>query len=409
MMDTQNYVLDPTHPEVQRWLERLYRRMTLDWGFTYQKLDFTRAVVLNRDAVFHKNVPRAEAYRMGIEAIRRGAGPDAYILNCGGLYGPSLGLVNGQRTGSDVRSWWPEKSQEQKTAHAGRAAGPGELVAPLTVKQNVLRFWMNSLWHNDPDALMVRRRVRMFRGVPFSLGLLTDDEATVLALNEYFAGGQVGTTEPLSEIDRDRLGLLRHIVPSLGRAAVPRDLFGGQRFPSIFDTEVSPRARGLEGWHTVAILNWWDEPSERTFVLDDSTVGEFSREHDSFVISEFWSGRLWEGVNRGESIDLGAIPPHAAVLLRIAPRREAVPTLLHSSGHFSMGGSEIRSWRLTPGRLVVGIEWNWDYPLELTVRSRAGRDWKTPAPASYVFLRDRRTTVIRVPGRFRADVVIEEE
>ncbi len=393
------YVLDPTHPEVQKWLEDLFRKMTYDWGFTYHKLDFVRAVADAPDAKFYNNqATRAEAYRMGIAAARRGAGPDAYIYICGGLYSPSAGLVQGQRTGSDVRSMWPV-----------RPAGVTGPVAPHTVKQNVLRYWMNKLWHNDPDALMVRRRTEMFRNLNLSLGLLTDDEARVLTLNQYFAGGIVEFTEPMPEVDEDRLGLLRHVIPSIGEAAIPRDMFSGYRYPRIYDVEVSPKAHELGTWHTLAIINWEDTSVDERFTLDETTLGKFAREHERFVISEFWTGQIWNDVKYGDTIELGEMAPHSPKLLRVAPRVETQPSLIHSNGHFSMGGTEIRSWEYREGKLKVAIDWKWDYPIEFVLQSSIDKRWKGGDGFCKVYSEDPRKAIIQLPRRYRGVIELIEE
>lgn len=351
------YVLDTTNPEVLKWIEDLYRKLVYEWGFTYHKLDFIRAVALNPDVAYYdKKATRAQAYRMGFEAVRRGAGEQAYICVCGGLYDATLGIADGQRTGSDVRSTWPKPE-------AGE-----EISAPKTVKQNILRYWMNDLWDNDPDALMVRRNDTPFRNLDLSLGLLNDNQAKTLALNQYWGGGQVCFTEPMKEIDDDRLGLLRHIIPSAGNAAVPRDMFEGKRLPSIMDTAVVPNAAGMLPWHTVSVVNWREQEQQMDFILDEYYLGSFAREHKEYVVSEFYTGRIWERVTYGTKISLGSVKPHSAVHLRVAPENSSTPVLVYTNGHFSMGATEISTWDYHDGRLRVGINWKWQYPLELKIK-----------------------------------------
>jgi alpha-galactosidase len=72
------YALDPTHPEVQAWLEELARTVR-GYGFDYLKLDFLYAGAL-RGARYDRNAPAAAAYRAGIEALRRGAGEDCFFV-----------------------------------------------------------------------------------------------------------------------------------------------------------------------------------------------------------------------------------------------------------------------------------------------------------------------------------------
>ena len=65
----RSFVLDPTHPEVLDFLERLYHRLTHEWGFTYHKLDFTRAIGEPDVLFYDRTKNRAEAYRAAFEAI----------------------------------------------------------------------------------------------------------------------------------------------------------------------------------------------------------------------------------------------------------------------------------------------------------------------------------------------------
>ena len=64
-----------------------------------------------------------------------------------------IGLVDGQRMGADVLSMWVSDINRD-----GKAL-------PFTVKQNLLRYYMNQWWNNDPDALMVRRQKEMVRNL----------------------------------------------------------------------------------------------------------------------------------------------------------------------------------------------------------------------------------------------------
>jgi hypothetical protein len=308
MNNTDNLVWDVTHPKVQLWIEALYRKLTA-WGYTYHKLDFTRAVALHSDVTFYQSgATRAEAYRMGIEAVRRGIGAEGYLLICGGLYSAPSGLVDAHRTSSDVLSMWSE--------HDGKQGGQ---VAPFTMKQNTLRYWMNELWHNDPDALMVRRQEERFRSLDLSLGKLTDDEARVTALNQYWGGGLVCFPEPMNEIEDDRLGLLRHLIPSLGKAATPRDMYDGVRYPRILGTAMDAREAGLGRWQTVSVVNWSDEPVHATVCVDETLLGSFAMEYEAFHVSEFWSGNMQVDVKSGSTLDVGVLPPHSAVHLKFVP------------------------------------------------------------------------------------------
>lgn len=251
-------ILDITNPAVVQWIEDLYIYLR-ECGFRYHKLDFTRAPVVEPDAVFFDpTVPRAHAYREAIEAVRRGIGEDAYLLICGGLYDAVIGLADGQRAGSDVLSMWNDPF------------GQGGKAAPFTIKQAVLRAWMNAWWDNDPDALMIRRRSAPERGLALTYGLLNEEETKTSVLNQYFGGGLVCSTEPMNQMQDDRLYALRHILPLVPVKTVARDMFKGNRYPSVMDTKV---LKG--GYHTVSFVNWDDEKTILPeLYLDDSFVGD---------------------------------------------------------------------------------------------------------------------------------------
>lgn len=108
-----------------------------------------------------------------VEAVRRGMGDDSYFLMCGGLYDPIIGLVEGQRMAADVLSMWRSGINRDGKSQ------------PFTVKQNMLRYYMNHWWNNDPDALMVRRRREMERELRLTLGLLNEEEVKTAVVNRY--------------------------------------------------------------------------------------------------------------------------------------------------------------------------------------------------------------------------------
>ena len=343
VMDGDNYVLDPTHPEVQRWLEALYHRLGRKWGYSYHKFDFTRAAAQAKDAVFHDpTATRAQAYRRGLETIRRALGDSAYMLICGGLYLPSIGIADGQRSGSDVKSRWTNPRADTR------------------IRQNLLRYWMNRLWHQDPDALMVRRREEAYRGNPLSVGLLDEEEVRTLMVNQYLGGGLICFTERMGELDADRAALYRHCVPSLGVASVPADLFEEGRIPAIHVTRVRARAEGLPPWHTVTLINFQDDPRTFELTLDEHVlIPPPDRTDGRFLVWEFFERRLIGSVRWGEDLPPIAVPPHGTRVLRVAPWDGCSPALLATDRHLSMGGVEIAAWTARDGGIEVRIQSVW--------------------------------------------------
>ena len=359
MNDMQNLVLDPTVAAVQAFIEAIYRDLR-QRGFSYFKLDFMRAVAEPGVAFADDTCNRADAFRLALEAVRRGAGEDAYINVCGGLYGPSLGLADAQRSGSDVKSLWPVAPEGEEITGYG----------PFTIKQNTLRYWMNRLWHNDPDALMVRRRATPARGESLSLGLLTDDEALTCTLNQYLGGGLVCFSENLAEIDSDRLMLLRHCVPSIGAAAIPRDLLQAPRFPAIFTSAIDTPPPGLQPWYTISVVNWFDEPRVFEVPLDGDLLPGIDLDRP-VVISRF-AAEDTQSVLAGDMLRLGPVPAHGCQVWKVQFSSAEAPMLMGTDGHFSMGAAEVTAWSATPEGLTLTIHWPWPMRLRLWLRPPAG-------------------------------------
>jgi len=354
------WTLDPTYPGVCEFLEETFRKITFEWGYHFHKFDFMRSVFNDPRVCFHDpSATRLEAYRMGLEAIRRGTGPDAYLCVCGGHFGGSLGIAQSQRSGSDVRGWWDGMMKPR-------------------IKQNVLRTWMHRLWHVDPDAVLLRRRdVPLIEGPhgQYSLGRLTDDEARVVTLNQYLSGGLVCVAEKFRELDEDRRALLRHILPTMDAPALPLDPLEPVA-PSLLVAQVEPQCPGLGRWNTLAVINWDDEPKAIPVVLSDAVTRGMKAQR--FLVFELFEQQVLGLFEAGAAVDLGSLPPHSCRQLRIAPWEGDQPVLAGTDMHLSGGGVEIAAWQVTSDREVSGmVETPWDYSVQLTVAFPAGTGFVT--------------------------------
>jgi alpha-galactosidase len=346
MNKIDHWVLDLTFPGVCDFLEETYRKLAHDWGYEYFKFDFMRSVFLQKGQRFYDPTKtRLEAYHMGLEAIRRGTGPDAYLAVCGGHYGGSLGIANSQRSGSDVVSIWRSKEIPK-------------------FRQNILRTWMSRLWHVDPDAMMVRKREERFHSDrELSLGLLTDDEARTIALNQYIAGGLITFTEFMPELGDERKALYRHVIPPVNASSIPLDIFD-PLCPSKMVTEVNPKCSNLGSWVTVAMINWTDEVKNMSLDLSQSVLKSIPGSH--FLVFEFFSQKIIGIYEPDDVINLSEVAAHHSRLLRIVPWDGVKPVLAGTDLHFSGGAVEIASWKIGNRRIEGEIETIWDYPVTVT-------------------------------------------
>jgi alpha-galactosidase len=143
------WALDLTHPGVQEHLTRLIHRVVHEWGFTYLKLDFINAGAI--PGARHSGAPREQAYRDALALIRRVAGPEVYLLGSGGLLLPSLGLVDGLRSGPDVAPLWTNYATDD----------PSDAMAYNAVVNTLHRLWQSPLLQVDPDVVYFRSRLNL--------------------------------------------------------------------------------------------------------------------------------------------------------------------------------------------------------------------------------------------------------
>jgi len=213
------YVLDITISDTWNYLEKLYSNLR-NKGFKYHKIDFTRAPLINKNANYkNKYITPITAYRNACLSIRKGIKEDSFLLMCGGLFETLIGIADGMRTGSDILSMW------KKNIGGGKSL-------PYTMKQSLLRYYMNKWWFNDPDALMIRDNKIMDKGGKLSLGLLNKEEIKTSLINELLGCGLISTTEALDKISRKLLENYKHIVPIRNIRIKIDNLLNIKRYPN---------------------------------------------------------------------------------------------------------------------------------------------------------------------------------
>ncbi|MGH7813007.1 MAG: glycoside hydrolase family 36 protein [Candidatus Binataceae bacterium] len=185
------YALDPSNPAFAEHLERLFAKLAREFGYSYLKLDFLYAAAAEgrRHGL---TLTRAETLRRGLEAIRAGAGGDAFILGCGCPLGPAVGIVDGMRIGPDVAPFWGDTT-----------GGMGEPSTLHAVEAIVSRSFMHRrLWLNDPDCLMLRARETH----------LSADERGALTASIAASGGMLLISDDMALLDRDAARMFRTVA-----------------------------------------------------------------------------------------------------------------------------------------------------------------------------------------------------
>lgn len=341
------YAVDPTSPYAPTYFNNMYKRLR-DWGFKVHKFDFLRSVLTTDEIVFYnKKFNRAQAYRLGLELVRKAIGSESYILACGGLFEASIGLVDGMRTGSDTRGYWRQPEYQN------------------TAKQNIMRSNSNAFWHTDPDAVMLRLRTEPFRGDEsvygqISLGSFTDEEAFTMIVNQYIGGGMMCFSERFADLQPARRDMYRHVIPACFPQSKILDIFN-PGCPTRFLSHIKPICSTLGDWWNLAIINWKQEKKTRQVKLVDLGLPH----SEFYVVFEFKEQKTLGIFTLEDTIDL-EIPAHGTRFLRITPWDKKMPVIIGTDMHLTGGGVEITKAIIDKTSISGTIQTTWDYPTKIT-------------------------------------------
>lgn len=340
------HVLDPSHDPARDHLLRTAAALVA-LGFQYLKLDFLYTAALTARA-HDPTLSRVARLRRGLDAIRAGAGEDAFLLGCGCPLGAAVGVVDGMRIGPDTAPAWD-------TVEALRIPGlePTLPAARNALRNTLARAWMHRrLWQNDPDCLMTRG----------SDTELSAAEVRTLAVAAAATGGMLVLSDDLPALAPERRALAAGTIELARRL----DRAGGGRPLALLEDDVAAGAvaRGTrDGW--LALFNGGEERVRRD--VDVRALGLQPADAapepllDSPPPGEWKEGRL--------AVELDA---HEAVLyrLRMLP---PLAVFCDFDGTFAVqdvgstlarryaGARRAALWdRLTRGELTA-----WEYNLEL--------------------------------------------
>ena len=184
MWNQELAVLDVTHPEAAGHLVNVFRTLA-GMGISHFKLDYGYAGALAGRR--HEDIDPIGAYRLGLELIRKGAGPDATLHGCGAPMLPSIGLVDIMRVSPDMAPTLLPRS--------GDISQPSQLGARLT--GTAREFLHARWWVNDPDCIILRPEV---------------EAREEWAAHIEATGGLRGSSDPVAALDEWGLETTRRLM-----------------------------------------------------------------------------------------------------------------------------------------------------------------------------------------------------
>ncbi len=327
------YMLDPSQPEVRRHMEETHRTMASEWGYEVFKIDGLEQEVhllerAGERAALHE--PGVDSYRLSMEALRRGIGPNSVMLACQGSYtGPDVTVADATRIGGDLVVFPDPPNWQSYVTQA---------------KVTLAQFFTNNLiWYTDPDTLKV--------GAPATL-----DVARIATTVVALPGQLTILSDKLGELPAERMRLLQQALPVCD--VHPLDLWPIPDLKPVWDLKIR---RPFASWDVVSVFNW--EDSARDYRLPAVDLGLDANK--DYLVYEFWSRKLL-GVRRG-AVEV-RVGPRSNVLLAVHEVQDR-PQFLSTDRHISQGGVELADvrWSETAGELESQLELAGSDPLTFTV------------------------------------------
>jgi hypothetical protein len=341
------YVLDPSQEVVRRHMEETHRVMSKEWGYEYFKIDGMSGRGPGYSAHFYERADVRAAFkekcddpfRLCVESLRRGMGPDRIWLACQGHYtGPEIGQADAGRIGADI-------------VHANQPPHWANYHNQAWTTINQL-FVHNIVWYSDPDTLMV--------------GAAPMNIARVATAVVGLPGQMMFAGDKLAGLSADRMRLLQQCLPVCD--VRPLDLFPIFRMLPVWDLKIR---RPFGRWDVVSLFNWQDAPAELGFGFDELGLPGDAE----YLVYDFWN-RAFRGILRkGFS---ARVDGRSNLLLAIHPALGR-PQVVSTDRHITQGGVELEevAWD-DAGRVLSGrVRLVENHPTELVVHVPKGYELKS--------------------------------
>ncbi len=291
--DGDYYALDGSHPDVQKYIARVFRTFR-KMGFTFYKTAYLGLGLKDSYNIKRYNPDKTSVQILVdvLKIIREEIGAGAYWMASNAPFAPLIGFVDGMRISANVESDWE----------------PGSIGNMFQESYNC-QYFNNVYWQNDPDTIFLRDVNNN----------LSQTEKTSIALWDGILGGTVNTSDRFSTLTEDQLNLWRFLQPQdrPQSATIP---YWGSNTPGRVAVR---RYKAQRAWG-ILLVNDTDKELEQTHAIQD-LIGEAEARLFKWMPGESMAlGRMREIQIRLEA--------HESVLLFASENEEEPPTDLSISG-----------------------------------------------------------------------------
>jgi len=303
----KRYGLDITHPGAAKWLNDLITTIANDWGYEMIKIDFMAWSILAAERYYDPTVSSAQAYRKGLEIMRKAAGAKCHILDCGpGAI--TIGLIDSMRLEADVNYGFSNSAWETYFLHPACSASAA-----------AKRYYFHKrTWINDVDHIC--------------MDLLNNQQSEAAATLIALSGGNMISGDRLTQLDQYKLDILKKITPSFGEAATPVDLFDDE-MQSAFTLRIK---KSFAEWTVAGFFN---------ASLTQATEKKFSSHrlgldpNKTYLAFDFWKQQFIGELTAEIKL---TIQPGSVTLLTLH-EKSGRPQFLSTDRHVLQGAVEIEN------------------------------------------------------------------
>jgi hypothetical protein len=189
-----------------------------------------------------------------------------------------------------------------------------------TIPSVAKRYYFGSrTWINDPDHLRTKN--------------LTIPQAQAASTIVALSGGTTISGDKLYELDRDRLEIIKKVLPSYGKPARPLDLFE----KPLAEQFALPVRTAWGEWTLVANFNHADQPVSRRMSFAAAGLDAGKR----YLVYDFWQQKLLGEFSGDFHV---TIEPTAVQLVSIH-ESAAHPQVISTTRHVTQGAIELADVR----------------------------------------------------------------
>lgn len=280
-------LIDASHPAAEQWIADTFARLSAE-GVSYYKIDF---------------IAGSPSLLRAMQAIRRGAGPNAWIRYCNTPLLSNVGLADSSYIGPDT--------------------GDAGLENWLDLERQNAALLAASYW---ADGRLYRREI-----CDMSVGMKADVEEARFKMSLMTLGGcSISFSDDFRLLQPARIRMMQQCLPPGNPLSRPLDLFDRAN-PSLWHMNCKNEAGR---WDAVRLFNFENQPQERT--VEFSALGLPSG--TEVVVFEFWEEK-YLGAHK-DRVTLTLAPGTARILL-IHPKPKQ-PQVIATNMHLLGGYHEIK-------------------------------------------------------------------